>query len=113
MQVGALGAAATAARSLSAAHYTTVSGGELADFLEQTTGPEREELEAKAKGIENPWHEAWWVPAAVGATRGPAARGSWPPTRRASAAGGEARAAAAGAQSYGMPRAPRRSSGDT
>ncbi|KAL4425162.1 hypothetical protein ABPG75_009178 [Micractinium tetrahymenae] len=58
--VGALGAAATAAvRGLSAAHYANTSGDELASYLEQTTGPEREELEAKAKGIENPWHEAW------------------------------------------------------
>ncbi|KAL6782207.1 COX4 [Auxenochlorella protothecoides x Auxenochlorella symbiontica] len=27
--------------------------------IEHATGPEREELEAKAKGVENPWHEAW------------------------------------------------------
>lgn len=39
--------------------FATDSKAELADYLEQTTGPEREELEAKAKGIENPWHEAW------------------------------------------------------
>lgn len=29
------------------------------DALENTTGAEREEIEAKLKGIENPWHEAW------------------------------------------------------
>ena len=46
---------------LSAAHYATLQGDQLTDFLEHTTGPEREELEAKAKGVENPWHEAWWV----------------------------------------------------
>ena len=46
-------------RGFSAAHYATTSGDELASYLEQTTGPEREELEARAKGIENPWHEAW------------------------------------------------------
>lgn len=39
--------------------YATHSKEEVAEFLEQTTGPEREELEAKAHGIENPWHEAW------------------------------------------------------
>jgi hypothetical protein len=39
--------------------YATHSKEELDDYLEQTTGPEREELEAKAAGIENPWHEAW------------------------------------------------------
>lgn len=39
--------------------FAAVSKDELADYLEQTTGPEREELEARAKGIENPWHEAW------------------------------------------------------
>ncbi len=48
-------------KSFSAAHYASVSGDQLADYLEQSTGPEREELEAKAKGIENPWHEAWCV----------------------------------------------------
>lgn len=41
--------------------YATTSKEELTDFLEQATGPEREELEAKAAGIENPWHEAWCV----------------------------------------------------
>ena len=54
-------AAWSAAKTFSAAHYATASGDQLADFLEHTTGPEREELEAKAKGIENPWHEAWCV----------------------------------------------------
>jgi hypothetical protein len=44
-----------------AAGFATTSKDSLDDFLEQATGPEREELEAKAKGIENPWHEAWWV----------------------------------------------------
>lgn len=50
----AAGAALAAKRG-----FAAVSKDELADYLEQTTGPEREELEAKAKGIENPWHEAW------------------------------------------------------
>lgn len=75
LQAGALGAAATAAlRGASAAHYATTSGDELASFVEHTTGPEREELEAKAKGIENPWHEAWcansWYLASALAVRG-------------------------------------------
>jgi hypothetical protein len=44
--------------------YATTSKEELTEFLEQSTGPEREELEAKAAGIENPWHEAWCAAAA-------------------------------------------------
>ena len=36
-------------------------GSSAVDVLENTTGAEREELEAKLKGIENPWHEAWCV----------------------------------------------------
>ena len=50
-----------AVKSFSAAHYATLTSDQLADALEHTTGPEREELEAKLKGIENPWHEAWCV----------------------------------------------------
>lgn len=51
----AAGAAALAAKR----GFAAANSEQLADFLEQTTGAEREELEAKAKGIENPWHEAW------------------------------------------------------
>ncbi|KAI7843485.1 hypothetical protein COHA_002961 [Chlorella ohadii] len=59
-RAGAAGLPLAAGAALAAKRgFAAVSKDELADYLEQTTGPEREELEAKAKGIENPWHEAW------------------------------------------------------
>jgi hypothetical protein len=40
--------------------YATASVTETAALeLEHATGLERQELEAKLRGVEDPWHEAW------------------------------------------------------
>ncbi|PRW33809.1 mitochondrial cytochrome c oxidase subunit 13 kD [Chlorella sorokiniana] len=59
LKAGAAGLPLAAGALAAKRGFAAVTKDELADYLEQTTGPERDELEAKAKGIENPWHEAW------------------------------------------------------
>lgn len=58
VQVFAWNALKSWAPGFSAANYATATD---VDVLENTTGAERDEIEAKLKGIENPWHEAWCV----------------------------------------------------